>query len=310
MSFAFHPAKREATPCMIGIVGPSGTGKTFSALRMATGMQRINGGDIGVIDTEGRRALHYADQFKFLHMQFDPPFSPQRYLEAIEFSVKQGIHTLVIDSMSHEWESEGGVLEMAGMSPDKAGNVTFSSWIKPKAAHRKLINRMLQMPCSFILCFRAQEKLKIIPGAKEPEHRGFQPITDEKMLYEMTVSFLLEPGANGVPSWHTDTEKAQRTLMKLPMQFRGLFEGKSGVQLNEEIGQRIAEWSAGIKHDPPYPFDEALSALRSASESGVEAAGLRIRSAWKSYSKEQRDALKAALSALKGEGGRQPGEEG
>ena len=73
MTFEFKPATRERTPCMVGIVGPSGTGKTFSALRLATGMQKVSGGDVAVVDTEGRRALHYADKFKFLHLDFGPP---------------------------------------------------------------------------------------------------------------------------------------------------------------------------------------------------------------------------------------------
>ena len=83
-AFAIKPAVREQVPVMVGLMGASGSGKTYSAIRLATGIQRVTGGDICVIDTESRRALHYADDFKFLHMQFDAPFGPLRYLEAIK----------------------------------------------------------------------------------------------------------------------------------------------------------------------------------------------------------------------------------
>src|SRR6266849_4599710 len=74
--FEDRPAVREATPLLIGLVGPSNSGKTFSALRLATGIQRVSGGDIWGIDTESRRMLHYADKFKFRHVPFGAPFGP------------------------------------------------------------------------------------------------------------------------------------------------------------------------------------------------------------------------------------------
>jgi ABC-type dipeptide/oligopeptide/nickel transport system ATPase subunit len=84
------PAVRESVPLLIGLMGPSGSGKTYSALRLATGIQEVTGGDIYFIDSEARRALHYADSFKFKHVQLDPPFGSLDYLAAIEHCVKQG----------------------------------------------------------------------------------------------------------------------------------------------------------------------------------------------------------------------------
>ena len=76
-TFDDRPATREATPLLVGLVGPSGAGKTFSALRLATGVQRVVGGDIYFIDTEARRGLHYAERFTFRHLPFGAPFSPR-----------------------------------------------------------------------------------------------------------------------------------------------------------------------------------------------------------------------------------------
>jgi RecA/RadA recombinase len=88
--FAVSDAKRERVPLLIGLTGPSGGGKTFSALRLATGIQTVTGGDIYFIDTESRRALHYADKFKFKHVPFEAPFGSLDYLAALQFCVKSG----------------------------------------------------------------------------------------------------------------------------------------------------------------------------------------------------------------------------
>src|SRR5690606_35477146 len=110
-TFEDRPAVRTATPLLFGLIGPSGSGKTFSALRIASGMQRVIGGDIFLIDTESSRALHYAEKFRFRHVAFTPPFSPLDYLGAIEHCVSKGAKIVIIDSMSHEHEGPGGVLE-------------------------------------------------------------------------------------------------------------------------------------------------------------------------------------------------------
>ena len=110
-TFTDQPAKRERVPLLVGLFGPSGSGKTYSALRLATGMQRITGGDIYGIDTESRRMLHYADDFTFKHLQFDAPFSPLDYLAAIDHCTKKGASIVIVDSLSHEHEGPGGVLE-------------------------------------------------------------------------------------------------------------------------------------------------------------------------------------------------------
>src|SRR5262245_49677002 len=111
-TFESKPAVREQTPLLLGLVGPSGTGKTFSALRLATGIQRVSGGDIFMIDTEAKRGLHYAERFKFQHLSFASPFSPLDYMAAVEHCVSKGARIVLIDSLSHEHEGPGGVLEM------------------------------------------------------------------------------------------------------------------------------------------------------------------------------------------------------
>lgn len=248
-TFTDTEATRVEVPLAIGLFGPSGGGKTMSAHRLAAGIQRVTGGDIYMIDTESRRGLHYADRFKFRHVEFGAPFSSLDYLAAIEHCVKKGAKVVIVDSMSHEHEGPGGVLEwhqsevdrMAGGDHRKAERVKMLAWSKPKAARRRLINTVLQLPVTTIFCFRAKQKLKIVRG-EEPKPLGWMPIAGEEFIYEMTTSILLPPAADGVPDWHP-AEEGSREIIKLPTQFRTLFGQRA--QLSEDIGEAMARWAKG-----------------------------------------------------------------
>lgn len=249
-SFETKHAVRAHVPVLFGIFGPSGSGKTYSALRLAAGIQRVAGGSVHVIDTEARRALHYADRFSFEHIQFDAPFGPLDYLAAIKHCVSDGARTIVIDSMSHEHEGPGGVLEQHDKNMGGDFKKSFQSWAKPKAERRQLINAMIQLPCNFILCFRSKEKTR--PATEEEKQRGrkdlvdlgWMPIGGDEYVYEMTGTALLLPAAGGVPTWQPD-EPASRAMVKLPEQFRALFSGAAGKPLDEATGEALARWAAG-----------------------------------------------------------------
>lgn len=255
--FSDKPAAREATPLLVGLVGPSGGGKTYSALRLATGIQRVTGGDIYGIDTESRRMLHYADNFQFRHVQFDAPFGPLDYLAAIEHCVKKGARVIIVDSMSHEHEGPGGVLEqhaaettrLAALWKTSEDKAQIAAWAEPKQQRRRMINSILQLNANFIFCFRAKEKIKVLGGGKQPLALGFMPIAGEEFVYEMTMKALLLPGANGIPTWESDNP-GERSMMKLPEQFRDIFLDRATGeihkrQFDESIGQRLAQWAAG-----------------------------------------------------------------
>ena len=282
-TFEDVPAKREQTPCLCGLVGPSGTGKTFSALRLATGMQRVSGGDIGFIDTEARRALHYADQFKFRHLEFRAPFDSLSYLAAIQHFVNKGCKTIIVDSMSHEHEGAGGMLEQAGFG--MGGGVKFDAWIKPKAARVKMIGGILQTNANMIFCFRAKEKLKIIKG-KDPEQRGYQPIAGEEFLFEMMINFMLLPGAVGHPSWQSDIRDEQ-AMMKLPTQFHEMFT--RDIQLDEATGEAMVRWCAGGATRAGDLMTKRFAALGVTDDQLVSYLGHPMADA----TKEEREALAA-----------------
>src|SRR5262245_59863896 len=203
-TFEERIAVRERVPVLFGIMGPSGGGKTFSALRVASGIQKVSGGDIFFIDTEARRALHYADMFSFRHVEFNAPHGSLDYLDAIKFCHERKAGVIIIDSMSHEHEGEGGLVDMhdkeldaiAGDDARKRERLSMVAWVKPKAARRKLINAILQMNTNFVFCFRAKESSKPVrnkEGKTEIVHQGFRPIAGEEFVFEMTVCCLLMP---------------------------------------------------------------------------------------------------------------------
>lgn len=283
-------AVREQTPVFVGLVGPSGGGKTYSALRIASGIQSVTGGDIYGIDTEADRMKAYADNFKFRHVPFGAPFSPLDYLAAIDHCVAKGAKTIVIDSMSHEHEGPGGLLEMHEREMGGNFKKQMIAWAKPKAARRRLINAILQVKANFIFCFRAKEKMKIVQG-KDPVPLGFMAIGGEEWIYEMTVATLLLPNANGVPLWQSD-QPGERLTIKLPEQFRSVFA--SGEQLGESHGAAMAKWAAGGV--ARSPVDDLVSRYSKCDEIGFSTLESERKILWSTIKgkTDEQSRLKAA----------------
>jgi hypothetical protein len=265
--FAAHDAKREHVPLLIGLTGPSGGGKTYSALRLATGIQTVTGGDIYFIDTESRRALHYADSFTFKHVPFGAPFGSLDYLAALKFCVDQGAKVVIVDSMSHEHEGPGGMvdlhdqiaLRMSGGDAAKLERVKMLAWSEPKQKRRALINGILQLNANFIFCFRAKNSSKPVKGANgktEVEALGFMPIAGEEFVFEQTLNALLLPAAGGVPTWNSE-QIGERTMIKLPEQFASLRDYKG--PLDEKVGKKLALWAAGKARPGTQEQDEPRS---------------------------------------------------
>lgn len=248
-TFDDKPAVREQVPLLVGLFGPSGSGKTYSALRLAQGMQTITGGEIFVLDTESKRALHYADKFKFRHIEFKPPFGSLDYLAALQYCAAKGAGVIVVDSMSHEHEGVGGYLmtqeeeleRLSGGNQANRAKHNYSAWIRPAKERRQFINGVLQINANFIFCFRAKEKLKIKPGSS-PVELGYMPIAGDEFLFEMGLNCLLMPGAYGVPTWQPE-RPGEQAMVKLPEQFRSLFSEQ--FSLDEEAGRQLAEWARG-----------------------------------------------------------------
>ncbi len=212
----FRRAVRENVPLIIGLIGGTGSGKTWSAMELATGLA----GDkrFAVIDTEAGRAKHYADHFAFDHADLSPPFRPQTYIDAIDAADKAGYPVVMVDSMSHVWAGDGGVLDwqeeelqrMAGDDARKRDNCKVAAWIKPKMGHKAMVQKFLQMRCHLVLCFRAEPKIdmvrnektgkmEIVPKVSKTGRGGWIPVCEKNLPFELTMSFLLTDDAPGLP---------------------------------------------------------------------------------------------------------------
>jgi len=237
MNYTFRKAVRTNTSTLIALAGSSGSGKTYSALRLASGLVGHHG-KVVLIDTEAGRALHYADRFDFDHLDFHPPFSPENYADAIVAAEKAGYGAIIIDSMSHEWAGDGGCQDMHDAAHEKMGGMDATSilaWRGPKIAHKRMISRLLQSRSHLIFCLRAEEKLKFVKNAQGktvPEPAGWLPICEKNFMYEMTVSFLL-----------MDTRPGVGKPIKLQEQHKAFFNLDS--YLDEKAGENLAKWAVG-----------------------------------------------------------------
>ena len=264
--YIFKPAVREAVPLLLGVIGQTGSGKTFSAMRIASGIVG-KGNRFALIDTESKRALHYADKFDFDHCELTPPFRPENYADAIRAADKAGYKAIVVDSMSHEWAGEGGILDwqeeelarMAGDDWKKREACKMAAWIKPKIAHKQMVQRLLQVRSHLILCFRAEDKVKMEKddrGKIQIVPAGIQPICSKEMPYELMASFLLTSDRPGYPQ-----------PLKLQEQHKPMFPLNN--PLSEESGHLISEWAKGgaIKYTGKTLFADIFKFWQAPTES-------------------------------------------
>lgn len=251
--FEFRPAVRENVGLLIGLAGGTGSGKTYTAMRLASGI--AGGKPFAVIDTEAGRAKHYADQFKFDHGDLKPPFRPDSYAEAIKAADAAGYPVIVVDSASHEHAGEGGLLDwheeeldrMAGNDWKKRDSCNMAAWIKPKMSHKHMVQKLLQVRAHLILCFRAEEKiemvredgkLKIVKKQTTTGLDGWVPISEKNLPYELTASFLLTADAPGIPK-----------PIKLQHQHRAFFP--LNTEITEDSGRKLSAWASGTNAAPP-----------------------------------------------------------
>jgi hypothetical protein len=252
----FRPAVREDVRLLLGLAGGTGSGKTYSAMRLAKGL--AGGQRFAVVDTENGRARHYADDFAFDAADLTAPFRPERYSEAIEAADRAGYPVVLVDSMSHEWAGDGGMLDWQEEELERMGGreaAKMSAWIKPKQAHRKFVTRLLQVRCHVILCFRAAERVEMVRGANgkmevKPKRSltgldGWIPITEKDLPFELTMSCLLMADAPGQPK-----------PIKLPEQLKPFVPLDRPI--TEATGEQLAVWAAGAA-DEPSPEEAGLA---------------------------------------------------
>lgn len=248
--FKIEKAVREKIPLNIGLWSPSGGGKTFSALRLATGIQRVFPGEIVLIDTENERGKHYADDFEYHHVDFQPPFSPLDYIAVLEQVLTHKPSVVIVDSFSyeHEWileEHDRVALELAKKWNSTFDKVSQAAWGKAKAPRKELIRYLRRTKMNVILCFQAKEKTATVRknGKTSIDNIGYQPIAGKEYVFDMSVSALLYPGSEGKAYFRTGM-KGEDMMTKLEEPMKKMFPD-DGIQLTESHGEQLATWAKG-----------------------------------------------------------------
>jgi hypothetical protein len=280
-TYEFTPAVRDRVSLLIALAGASGSGKTRSALELARGLAGGDDSKIAFIDTEAGRAKHYAvvpggkpdaDHFAFQHCDLRAPFSPEAYVDAIKQADAAGFEVIVIDSCSHEYESEGGLHDihdaLVAVAVEKSKAIAASkgwqfdeaqardrasvgAWNEPKSRHKRFVTRLLQCRAHLVLCLRADEKIRIekvkddrgrertviVQPKDMPANERWVPICEKRFMYEMTLSLVLTPQNPGVP-----------IPIKLQQQHRDALP--LDKQVSVTAGYALATWARGGTASP------------------------------------------------------------
>jgi hypothetical protein len=184
----FTKAMRKRAKLRVLIASPAGGGKTTAALNISTGL----GGKTAVIDTERGSASLYSDSFEFDTLELQPPFSPERFIEAIKAAENAGYDNLIIDSATHEWDGSGGCLEINEMlAQSKFRGNTWSAWSETTPRHRAFIDAMLQSNMHVIIT--ARSKTETVQGEDKKVRKIGMKIEQRAGLeYEASLVFEID----------------------------------------------------------------------------------------------------------------------
>ena len=218
-------ASKQEAKLRIGLSGASGFGKTYSALLLAYGMT----GDwskICIIDTENNSASLYSNLGNYNVIDLQAPYNPEKFIDALKLAENSGMTTLVLDSITSEWQGSGGCLEIH----EQLGG-RWQDWAKVTPRHQAFIDAILQSKCHVITCVRrkieysldtdSNGRMKVTKlGTKEQTREGFE--------YELTVNFEI------INENHLCKASKDRT---------GLFMNKPEFVINSSTGVKLISWA-------------------------------------------------------------------
>lgn len=245
----FQKAVRQVAKLRLALSGPSGSGKTYSALLIASGIVPME--KVAVIDTENGSANLYANLGTYSVLTLHPPYTPKKYIEAIRAAEQEGFELVIIDSLSHAWNGEGGLLEQKDKATDaKYKGNGWAAWREVTPEYNKLIETMLNSPCHIIATMRAKTEYMQDDsnGRKRIVKVGAAPIQRDGIEYEFTVVFDLSID-------HVATVNKDRTR---------LFDGQYFVP-TPDVGKTLKQWlDAGEPAPAPQPVP--VTAVQSAPQ--------------------------------------------
>lgn len=247
-------AQRRKAKLRLGIAAPSGAGKTYSALLLAFGL----GGKVGVIDTEHGSADLYANLGDYDVIEIAAPYTVPKYLQAIKAFEAAGYTTIIIDSLTHAWAGDGGLLDKQGKIADSGKANGFAAWRTITPEHNSLVEAMLKSPCHIIATMRAKQEYVLETnekGKQTPKKVGLAPVQRDGMEYEFTV--MLDIDMNHVASASKD-----RT---------SLFDGRY-FKVGQETGTELLAWlESGADRPQTVSAAERDDLLNAMADSGLSA---------------------------------------
>lgn len=232
MKFNVQKAKREQVYTKLALMSPSGGGKTYSALKVATGMaqeiENITGKKAKILmgNTEGSRGRYYANEFEYDIVDLEAPYSPELYIEFIDYAVEEGYDILILDSTSPEWEGTGGCLELHALAGGQ-----YQHWQKITPRHEKFLGKIADSPIHIIATMRGKDQYALETDEKgklSVKKLGVGSKQRDGFEYEFTCTFLLDQ--------KTHIAEAQKDNTHI-------FEGEVGTVLSESHGARIIKWA-------------------------------------------------------------------
>ncbi len=252
----FTPQARKAVKhtvkLKIGIQGPSGSGKTLGALSLAKGL--VPGGKILLVDTEHESASLYADRYEFDTIPLQPPFLSENYEACIDYAVKNGYDVLVIDSITHQWDGDGGILRRKEAVDDRGGN-SFTNWKPFTSEHNQFKEKIIQAPICIIATMRSKTEYIMEAndkGKQQPKKVGTAPIQREGMEYEFSLVFDVQMDHRGKAS-------KNRT---------GLFDGNLVNLCDPKTAEALVSW---MSSGDPAPLPAATPAQAPATSEKAQA---------------------------------------
>lgn len=275
------PVTRTGMRFIISLYGMSETGKTLSALKLAAGLEP-NPQKRGLLDTEGgQRGRAFADHIPggYMYASMMAPFTPERYIEALGEFEAAGVNVLTIDSISHAWFAEGGVLDMVENATDTND---MAKWAKPKRRLGKLTRRILSSDMHIILCSRGKQPLVDNGRGVNPRYTPgpVTPIQEKTLRFDMTImAQMLGDGKFTVAA----------PAGKCPGALRPIFAADE--VMNEEMGKKLAAWIHGENVKSP-----AIRQLEIAATAAADEGSDAFRAFWKEIDGAKRDYLKPNLA--------------
>jgi hypothetical protein len=251
MEIQIRKAERVKSKLRLAIAGPSGSGKTMGSLKLARGI----GQRILLIDTERGSGDLYADLFEYDIITLEPPFKPDALIEAIRAGEAADYDVIVVDSLSHFWSDEGGLLDQADKL-EASGKNRWTLWADLTPQHRRLVNALLNSSKHIVATMRSKQAYEMErdekTGKSSVKKMGLAPVQREGMEYEFTVFF-------DVDSNHMAKASKDRTAM---------FNNEVFL-IDEGIGQRINKWLNTGRVDTRGLKKEIMFALRDRLDIGI-----------------------------------------